>query len=114
MKNKSLWEIMIPKNIDKHTIFHVSSHRQWNKYVEELTGGMVFFSNLDRRWISSTKTSPYFDNKIPVRIFCSKEQMDKIIDFTMQHYDQKHVIAYELSNNIILKHNGNEINEKKI
>jgi len=105
MNDKSLWEIMIPKNIDKHTIFHVSCHREWSNYVENITNGMVFFSSLDRRWISPKETSPYFDNKIPVRIFCNKEQIKKIISFTMKHYDQNHVIAYKLSDSIILDHN---------
>ena len=41
---------------------------------------------------------------IPVRIACSEEEINKIIDITMVHYDQLAVMAYIISEKVIIKH----------
>jgi hypothetical protein len=41
---------------------------------------------------------------IPCRIICTKEQINKIVDFTLVHYDQEAILAYKISSVVILKH----------
>ena len=49
---------------------------------------------------------------IPCRIICTKEQIIKIIDFTIQHYDQEAVLAFKISDDVIMRHkNEAEIEE---
>ena len=44
---------------------------------------------------------------IPVRIYCTEYQIDKIIEFTMVHYDQEAILAYRISDKVKL------VNRKK-
>lgn len=41
---------------------------------------------------------------MPVRIMCTREEIEKIIDMTMIYYDQLAVLAYKISEECILKH----------
>lgn len=41
---------------------------------------------------------------IPVRIACSREEIDKIIDITIKHYNQLAVMAYKVSDEVIIKY----------
>lgn len=41
---------------------------------------------------------------IPVRIVADREEIEKIIDITIKYYDQEAVLAYRISNEVILKH----------
>jgi hypothetical protein len=37
---------------------------------------------------------------IPVRIMCTAKQIQQIISLTLEHYRQKAVLAYKLSNEV--------------
>jgi hypothetical protein len=39
-----------------------------------------------------------------VRVLCSGAQLEKVIDLTLNHYDQEAVMAYKVSSEIIIKH----------
>lgn len=41
---------------------------------------------------------------IPVRIIASREEIDQIVDFTIDYYEQQAVLAYKVSDEVILKH----------
>lgn len=40
---------------------------------------------------------------IPVRIACTKEQIEAIMDLTAEYYEQKAVMAYQISNECLIK-----------
>ena len=44
----------------------------------------------------------FIDKMIPVRIYCTEFEIDKIIQLTLNHYDQEAVLAYEISSNVKL------------
>ena len=44
------------------------------------------------------------ERMIPVRIACTRPQIEKIVDMTMEYYEQLAVLAYKLSDEVILKH----------
>ena len=54
-------------------------------------------------WISPNGRL-FKDRMIPVRIICSKEDIDKIADFTILHYKQEAVLYYKVSDEINLKY----------
>lgn len=54
--------------------------------------------------MDSHKERLYTERVIPVRVICSQKQIEKIIDFTILHYRQLAVLAYRISDKVILKH----------
>lgn len=45
----------------------------------------------------------YVERMIPVRIACSDEDLSKIIDMTIEYYDQIAVMAYLVSDEVIIR-----------
>lgn len=59
---------------------------------------------LNGRW--SYKGQEFKERMIPVRIMATHEEMEQIVDMTMEHYDQLAVMAYKVADEVILKHRG--------
>ena len=58
------------------------------------------------------KDKLFQERNIPVRIIATRSEMDAIIDMTMKYYDQLAVLAYKVSDEVILRHadgTGNDI-----
>jgi hypothetical protein len=77
-------------------------HRVWDRYVRELSGGLTILKPAKGTWVKSP-TEVVEERMIPVRIACSPEVMDKIIDFTIKYYKQDAIMAYQISNNVIIR-----------
>lgn len=107
--NKELWEILVPASNNKELKFTYEHHKEWDAYVKKTTGGVTIMKTTKGEWISPTGKL-YIDRMIPCRIVCNEEQMSEIIDFTIEHYKQEAVLAYKISNKVILRHKDtNEI-----
>ena len=46
----------------------------------------------------------YQERVIPVQVVASREQIEQIVNITMEYYDQLAVMAYKLSDDVILRH----------
>lgn len=102
-----LWEILVPASSSAQK-FGMKHHYAWDTYVEEITGGLTVMRAAKGSWISP-EGDKYIDRIIPVRVAVkSREDLNKIIDFTIQHYKQEAVMAFLVSTNVIIKHK-NEI-----
>ena len=112
MINKTeLWEILVPASNNKDKEFTYEHHKAWDEFVKNLTGGVTVMKTAKGQWVNSNGQL-YLDRMIPCRIICTKEQIIKIIDFTIQHYDQEAVLAFKISNTVIMRHkNEAEIEE---
>lgn len=106
---RCLWEIFIPKNNNKNTIFQVSHHREWNKKITNETDVILLSSST-----TPTKTldpplgqSFFSEEMILIRVCCTKEEFDKILNITIEHYDRKEIIAFKLSENMLIKKRNN-------
>jgi hypothetical protein len=75
-------------------------HKQWDKFVRNISGGLTVCKPAKGQWIHMEKL--YEDRVIPVRIACTKEQIMTICKFTMNHYRQKSVMCYHLSDEVIM------------
>jgi hypothetical protein len=96
---KSLWEILIPANSNTGKKFPLKFHKEWDKKAKALSGGITILKTSLGEWTSpSGKT--FKDKMIPVRIYCTEKEIDSIIDFTIKHYKQEAVMAYEISKNV--------------
>lgn len=54
------------------------------------------------QWVHGDKL--FAERMIPVRIIATREEIDKIIDMTMSYYGQLAVLAYKISDEVIIRH----------
>jgi hypothetical protein len=100
----ALWEILVP------TVRRVGGkpyttrfHRVWDAKVRVISGGLTVLTPAKGQWVAPTGEL-HSERMIPVRIVASREQIDRIIDLTIEYYDQLAVLCYKLSDEVILKH----------
>jgi len=72
--------------------------------VKKISGGLSILKPITKGvWINPEGTE-FEERMIPVRILCTREDIDRIIDFTLKYYEQEAVLAYKISNEVILRH----------
>ena len=103
MEEKSLWELLVPTISNEGKPYRKRFHKVWDEKVRKISGGLTILTPAKGQWIS--KSGDLFEERmIPVRIICTKEEIEKIIDITIVYYNQLAVLAYKISNEYILKH----------
>ena len=111
-----LWEILVPACNNKDLKFSYEHHKEWDEFVKDISGGVTIMKTAKGEWLSPTGEL-YIDKMIPCRIACSWEELSVIIDFTIEHYKQEAVLAYKISDDVILRHKNKEkpiLDESKI
>ena len=119
---KVLYEILVPTMFGYPFVTPISTkhHKNWDKEVQKITGGLTICKPAEGRWIN--KGIEYPERVIPVRIMCdesipegkynfSKSQINKIVQFTLSHYRQKAVMYYVISKevNIVFASNQDKL-----
>ena len=99
--NKTLWEILVPGYSNQGKEYELDYHKEWDKQVRGIAGGLTVLKTAKGQWIS-LDDKLFVEKMIPVRIHCTENQIDKIIQITMKHYNQEAVLAYEISSNVKL------------
>lgn len=97
-----LWEILVPCQRNNGRPFSTKHHREWDKRVRALSKGLTIMTPAKGQWISA-EGKLYEDRVIPVRIACGEKTIRRVMDITAQHYDQKAVMAYRVSDLVIIK-----------
>lgn len=97
-----IWEILVPTIRNDGRPIHARFHRVWDAKVREVTGGLTIFPVAKGQWIH-TDGKLFAERMIPVRIACTREQMDAIISMTMKYYEQLAVMAYRISDLVIMR-----------
>jgi hypothetical protein len=104
MKNENLkvWCILIPtlKPTDvrkKH--FRTRHHKVWDKFVRNISGGLTILAPSKGQWIDNDENLVE-ERILPVNIACTDEQLEKIIDFTLKHYEQDALMYYKVSEDV--------------
>lgn len=126
METKCMWEILVPteKRVktpkpdvdagdrayadvmhlwEKKNSYTTRYHRVWDEKVRAISGGLTILTPAKGQWVSPTGEL-YAERMIPVRIIATREQIEQIIDMTMDYYDQLAVLCYKVSEEVILKH----------
>lgn len=100
-----LWEILVP------TVRRVSGkpyrtrfHRIWDAKVRAISGGLTIMHPGRGQWLH--KETLHEERMIPVRIMCTRDQIKQVIDITLEYYDQLAVMAYKVSDDVILEYRG--------
>lgn len=99
--HKTLWEILVPKVSNDGKLYTVEHHQQWDAQVRDLAGGITILKTAKGQW-KNPNGQLFRDEMIPVRIYCTEQHIDDIIQKTITHYDQEAVLAYEISTNVKL------------
>jgi hypothetical protein len=105
---KQLWEILVPTEkppcfIGTNRYFTLRYHKLWDQKVIKITGGLTILAPGKGSWVSPN--GHFFKERmIPVRIACTKEQIENVMDITAEHYGQIAVMAYKVSDEVLLRH----------
>ncbi len=102
MSKLQFYEILVPTVSNDGKPFRTRYHRVWDEKVRAITGGLTIIPPIRGQWISS-QGELFKERMIPVRIACSKEQMDKIAYITAEYYKQKAIMYYLISEQVTIK-----------
>lgn len=103
VNSSSMWEILVPTANNEGKPFRTRYHRVWDVKVRRLSHGLTILSPVRGQFVAPDGEL-FTERMIPVRIMCPREDINKIIDFTMRYYDQDAVLAYMISSDCILKY----------
>jgi hypothetical protein len=97
-----LWEILVPQAFNDGIKVPVGHHHLWDEKVRGIAGGLTVLRTARGIWQSPTGEI-FREKMIPVRIACSKTQILEIMAFTKTHYLQEKVMAYRISDHVIIE-----------
>jgi hypothetical protein len=98
-----LYEILVPTIYgDTMKPIRTKHHKVWDSRVKALSGGLTILTPGKGIWVHEGKD--YLERVIPVRISCDGNTMEKIVQITLQHYRQKAVMYYVLSEECYIVH----------
>ena len=103
IKVKELWEVLVPRVFNNGTEVPILHHREWDEKVRKIAGGLTILRSAKGIW-ESPSGEIFQEAMIPVRVACTEAQLVLILDTTIAHYDQKAVMAYCISDRVIIKH----------
>ncbi len=118
MGSVKMWEILVPTTRADGRPYRTRYHRVWDEKVRAITGGLTVLPVVRGQWVSPNKQL-FTERMIPVRIATSRENIEKIADMTMAYYEQQAVMAYRVSDEVILRHRvqpkiANEVEDKYV
>jgi hypothetical protein len=102
LPSKKLWEILVPKYSNQGLEYNLDYHHKWDEQVRKITGGMTILRTAKGQWVNP-KGITFIEEMIPVRIYCNKKNINKIIDFTIKYYNQEAIFAYRVGDEVIIK-----------
>lgn len=102
---KCMWEILVPTERRRQPgkYYRTRYHRVWDKKVRDITGGLTVMKPARGQWVNPNSGALFSERMIPVRIVASRKEIDKVIDLTMDYYDQLAVLCYKISDEVILR-----------
>lgn len=99
---KELWEILVPTVRNDGKPFRLRYHKVWDAKVRAISGGLTIMPVAKGHWVH--KGDLFVERMIPVRVYATKDEMNKIVDMTMAYYNQIAVMAYRISDEVILRY----------
>ena len=100
-----MWEILVPTVMPNGKPIRTKFHKVWDQKVYAITGGLTVLTPTKGKWVCP-EGSLFEERMIPVRVACTREQLNTIVDMTLTYYKQKAVLAYKISSEVIIKHKG--------
>lgn len=103
MRSKILWEILVPTMMNGKPV-RTKYHKVWDEKVRAISNGLTILKSAKGEWVSSSGEL-FAERMIPVRIACSENDIEKIMDITIKYYNQEEVMAYKISECVKFKKN---------
>ena len=101
---KKMWEILVPTIRNDGRPIHTRFHKVWDSKVREISGGLTILTPAKGQWVSPAGEL-FSERVIPVRILATEDEMEQIIEVTLEHYDdQEAILAYVVSTQYVLKY----------
>lgn len=100
--NTPLWEILVPTIRNSGKPIRTRFHRVWDEKVRLISGGLTIMPVAKGQWLHQNEL--FKERMIPVRILATRKQMDEIVEMTMAYYEQLAVLAYKVSDEVILRY----------
>lgn len=100
---KQLWEILVPTVVNGKPL-HARFHWVWDAKVRKLSGGLTIMQPVKGEW-RKTESETIAERMIPVRFIATRAQVEKIIEMTLIYYSQDAIMAYKISDEVIIRYN---------
>ncbi len=105
---KKLWEILVPTKMKfggnvKPQVIAEKFHKAWDGKVRKIAGGLTAMRSAKGHWVSPDGEL-FVEKMIPVRIYCSYDEIHLISDMTAKHYKQQSIMFYLISTEVVIKH----------
>ena len=97
-----LWEILVPTVRNDGKPFRLRFHKVWDGKVYALTGGLTIIHPTKGIWMNPAGRQ-FVERMIPVRVMCTDEQIDRIVDMTAEYYKQEAIMFYCVSQEVQIK-----------
>ena len=97
-----LYEILVPCQTNKGKPIRTRQHREWDRRVRRITGGLTVLPPAKGQWVSPSGEL-FAERMIPVRIMADVSMMQQIADMTATFYEQQAVMYYKLSDEVTIK-----------
>ena len=107
-----LWNIYVPTHDNEGKKFEDEYHKKWDAFVQKITKGLTIQKISKGIWINPTDRK-YEENVIPVKIACTKNQIEIIADYTAEHYGQEAIMYYIVSKDVFIINYDTKLNFKR-
>ena len=98
MSEYAMFQIMVPCCYNDGKPVRTRHHREWDRQVSLVLSiqGMTIHSPSKGRWTHEGVV--YRERMIPVSIIATMDEMERIAQITLKHYDQIAVLYFKISN----------------
>jgi hypothetical protein len=102
---KGMWEILVPTERRLHPgkYYTTRFHRVWDGKVRAITGGLTVMAPARGQWTNPSTGQLFKERMIPVRVMATREEMERVVDLTLEYYDQLAILCYKISDEVILR-----------
>lgn len=101
-----MFEILVPTIRSNGKFISTRFHRIWDAKVRSVTKGLSVLPPIKGQWVSPGGEL-FSERMIPVRIACTRQQIEQIADMSAAYYEQKAILFYRISDDVVIKHYGN-------
>lgn len=98
-----MWELLVPTVRPSGKPFKTRFHKVWDKKVRQISKGLTIMPVSKGQWISP-KDELFVERMIPVRIACTKVQIELIMGMTLVYYEQEAVLCYKISDEVLVRY----------
>ncbi|MHC4188406.1 MAG: hypothetical protein ACYSUB_01850 [Planctomycetota bacterium] len=105
----NIYEIYVPTVTPEGKPIRTRQHRHWDKEVRRIAGGLTVMQPARGQWLSPDD-EVFAERMIPVRIACTREQIETIADMTAAFYRQQAIMFCLISSEGYIKYYDNKNN----